>query len=346
MDTNLFFVGFLLMLAGGIFQGTFSFPLKYTSRWSWENTWGAGSLMALLLLPWPLAFLTVPDLREVYKSVPVSGIVLALLFGAGWGTGGIFFGKGLASTGFSIGLALIMGIVAIGGSVIPLAMNQPEAFLKLPGLVLLAGVAVMIAGLVVSARAGILKESDQQTRGEEKSRNLQKATFRKGLIYCVLAGLLSSLVNFGFIYGSSLSKASIAMGADPVHSQNALLALVFTSNFLVNIGFCLYLLIKNKTFNRFALKGTSKYWIMVIVMGLLWSGGIVIYGMGTTMIGNLGAYLGFPVLMVVSIITGNIFGVLTGEWKGVSPGPKRLMGLGIIILVAAIILLGLSMNLT
>lgn len=345
MNTSLFYAGFLLMLLGGIFQGLFSFPLKYTSRWTWENTWGAGSLMALLLLPWPLAFLTVPELGEVYRSVPASSIALALLFGAGWGMGGIFFGKGIAAAGFSIGMALIMGIVAIGGSVIPLAMNQPEAFLELPGLVMLAGVAVMIAGLVVSARAGLLKERDQRTGHDGGSGLLNKTSFRKGLIFCILAGLLSSLVNFGFIYGSSLSEASIGRGADAMHSQNALLALVFTSNFLVNIGFCLYLLAKNKTFSRFGLRGTFKYWIMAIIMGLIWSGGIVIYGMGTTMIGDLGAYLGFPVLMIVSIITGNIFGVLTGEWRGVSTKPKRLMILGIIILVAAIVVLGLSMNL-
>jgi L-rhamnose-H+ transport protein len=345
MDTNLFFVGFLLMLLGGIFQGLFSFPLKYTPKWTWENTWGAGSLMALLLLPWPLAFLTIPDLREVYRSVPVSAVVLALLFGAGWGTGGIFFGKGIAAAGFSIGLALIMGIVAIGGSVIPLAMNQPEAFLELPGLVMLAGVAVMVVGLVVSARAGLLKDRDQRTGEEAKSGSMKKTSFSKGLIFCVLAGLLSSLVNFGFVFGSALSEASITRGADSIHSQNALLALVFTSNFLVNIGYCVLLLIKNKTFNRFGQGGTGKYWFMAAVMGLIWSGGIVIYGMGTTLIGDLGAYLGFPVLMVVSIITGTVFGALTGEWKGVSMKPKRLMGLGTAILVAAIVILAFSMNL-
>lgn len=345
MGTNLFIAGFLLMLLGGIFQGTFSFPLKYTPRWEWENTWGAGSLMALLILPWPLAILTIPALGEVYASVPFYAILLALLFGAGWGIGGIFFGKGLDAIGFSIGLALIFGIVSIGGSVIPLAMNHPEAFIKLPGLVLVLGILVMIAGLTISAKAGLLKELDQKVGIDVRSGGYPKGSFRKGLTFCILAGLLSSLVNFGFIYGTSLSEASVRMGANPADAGNAILALVFTSNFLVNLGFCVYLLIKNKTFNRFTLKGTVKYWIMAMVMGLLWTGGIVIYGMGTTMIGDLGVYLGFPVLMVVAIITGNIFGVLTGEWKGVSSRPKRIMGSGIIVLVIAIIILGWSMNL-
>ena len=345
MSANLFIVGFLLMLAGGICQGIFSFPLKYTAKWEWENTWGAGSLMALLLIPWPLALFTIPGLGEVYASVPPGTIVLALLFGAGWGIGGIFFGKGLKTIGFSIGLALIFGIVSIGGSLIPLAMNHPESFLELPGLVLLSGIVVMIAGLTISAKAGLLKERDQQIDATGKIAGTQRGSFRIGLIFCVLAGLLSSLVNFGFIFGTSLSEAAISLGANPANGGNAILALVFTSNFVVNLVFCIYLLIKNKTFVQFTAKGTGKYWLMTMAMGILWTGGIVIYGMGTTMIGTLGAYLGFPVLMVVAIITGNIFGAVTGEWKGVSSEPKKLMVLGISVLVIAIIILGLSMNL-
>jgi len=345
MESNLFFIGFILMLLGGIFSGTFSFPLKYTSKWKWENTWGIGSLMALILVPWPLALLTIPDLREVYSSVSVSIILLSLLFGAGWGTGGIFFGKGLDAIGFSIGLALIMGTIAIGGSVIPLAMNQPEVFLELSGLVLLAGILVMIAGLFICTRAGLLKDLDQRAGNEGSTVGLQKVSFKKGLIFCIISGLFSSLVNFGFIYGSSLSEAAINLGTHPANTENAVLALVFTSNFMVNAGFCIYLLVKNKTFSRFKQKGTGKYWIMAVFMGILWPGGIVLYGMGTTMIGDLGAYLGFPVLMVVAIVAGNIFGILTGEWKGVSAKPKRIMGMGIIVLFIAILVLGLSMNL-
>jgi len=345
METNSFVFGFLLMLVGGITQGTFSFPLKYTPRWEWENTWGAGSLMALIILPWPLAILTIPGLREVFSSVPPGIIFLSLLFGAGWGTGGIFFGKGLDAIGFSIGTALIMGTVAVGGSVIPLAMNHPEAFLELSGIILLAGIMVMILGLYVSARAGLLKEKDRKADHKLEPEEGKKVSFKKGLFFCIAAGLLSSLVNFGFIFGSSLSDAAVSIGAKPSYSENAVLALVFTSNFLVNIGFCTYLIIKNRTFNRFIDKGAGKYWIMGAAMGLLWTGGFVIYGIGTTLIGDLGAYFGFPLLMIVSIIAGNIFGMLTGEWKGVTSKPKRIMTGGIIILSVAIVIIGFSLNL-
>ena len=53
-------IGFVLIVFGGIMEGVFSLPLKYTSKWSWEYIWGAGSLLARLIVRWPLAFLTVP----------------------------------------------------------------------------------------------------------------------------------------------------------------------------------------------------------------------------------------------------------------------------------------------
>ncbi len=342
---NNFLIGFLLMLLGGSLLGMFSFPLKYNKKWAWENTWAGGSLMALLLVPWPLAFLTIPSIGEVYRNVPVSAIVLALLFGTTWGIGGIFYGKGLDAIGFSIGLALMMGIVAIGGSVIPLAMDYPEKLIELPGLVLLAGILVMISGLYICAWAGLLKDKDQNTGIEKTGEGVKKTSFKTGVLICIFAGILSSTMNFGMIYGKGISVEALKLGANPANAGNAAMALVFTSNFLVNVLYSLYLLIKNKTYKNYALKGTFSYWIMVAFMGAMWSGSVAIYGAGTSMAGELGAYLGFPVLMISGIIAGNIFGVLTGEWAGVGAKPKKIMVSGISVLALAIIILGLSMNL-
>lgn len=67
MQSYGFYLGLLLVVLGGIMEGSFSLPLKRTPKWDWENIWGAGSLMALLLVPWLLAILTVPRLGQVYS---------------------------------------------------------------------------------------------------------------------------------------------------------------------------------------------------------------------------------------------------------------------------------------
>jgi hypothetical protein len=50
-------------------------------------------------------------------------------------------------------------------------------------------------------------------------------------------------------------------------------------------------------------------------------------------------------MLIFSILAGNIFGVLTGEWTGVGLKPKLIMTGGVSVLIVAIIVLGLSLNL-
>ena len=65
-------------------------------------------------------------------------------------------------------------------------------------------------------------------------------------------------------------------------------------------------------------------------------GGIVVYGIGATRIGEFGAYLGFPVMLISSILAGNVAGAITGEWSSASSQAKRIMGAGVAVLAIAI----------
>jgi len=46
----------LLVALGGILLGTFSLPVTRTPNWKFEHIWFVGSLLALLVIPWPLVF--------------------------------------------------------------------------------------------------------------------------------------------------------------------------------------------------------------------------------------------------------------------------------------------------
>lgn len=345
MEQGTYALGFLLIIVGGIMEGTFALSLKYTPKWEWENTWGAGSLMALLLVPWPLAFLTVPNLMEVYTSSPSGSLWAALLFGAGWGAGGIFFGLGVSAVGLSLGLSLIMGLIAVGGSIVPLMMEHPEQLTRPAGLVLMGGIATMILGLSIVAQAGRIKTSVIDSGARETTQDAPPTVntpFKVGLIFCVAAGLLSALVNFGLIYGARIADAAVQQGATSANANNAVWALVFTSNYLVNVLYCAYLTRRRRTFRKFSEEGTAPYWGTAIFMGLLWAGGIVVYGMGATRVGEFGAFLGFPMMLISSILAGNVAGILTGEWTGTPGRAKRIMTVGVIALVLAVFLLAYS----
>lgn len=327
--------GLLLIVLGGMMEGLFALPMKFTPKWSWENIWGAGSLAALVLVPWPLALLTVPHLGAVYSAVPFHTIVLALIFGAGWGFGGLFFGLGVSSVGLALGTSLIMGLIAIGGSIVPMVMLHRDQLSSRGGKVLLIGIATMVVGLVICARAGSLKTGNMRA---EKAKLL--SGYGMGLIYCIAAGLLSAFVNFALIFGAPIAKPAMARGLDLGTANNAVWALVFTSGYLVNTVYCVFKSFRERTFSKFFAKPARRYWGWAGIMGLLWAGGIVVYGRGASLEGALGPVFGFPIMLIISILTGNAAGAVSGEWRN-SPGAARsTMALGVGVMVLAIFTLG------
>jgi len=260
MDLTL---GIALVICGGALEGLFSLPVTRTPKWQWENVWGLGSLIALVLVPWPVALLTVPNLAGVYAAVDPRVLVLALLFGVGWGLGGIFWGKGIAALGVALGVSLLMGLINIFGSPVLLAFTEgPGKLLEPGGLTLLTAVAVMIAGVVICSIAGAIKSRELAAPADASSSNGNdiRTPFLVGLGFCVVSGLLSALVNFGFVYGEPIKQQALELGAPDAAAPNAIWALVFTGNYLVNAGYAFILMVRNKTLGRLVNTGGWSYW--------------------------------------------------------------------------------------
>jgi L-rhamnose-H+ transport protein len=325
--------GAALIVLGGMMEGSFSLPVKLTPKWSWENIWGSGSLAALVLVPGPLLLLTIPRFWGVYAATPIWAIFWTILFGAGWGAGGIFFGLGISAVGLSLGTSSIMGLIAIGGSVVPLVLQHHSHLFSRSNVALFTGIGVMIAGLIVCAYAGSLKSA-------ASAHTKSGVSYGLGALYCVAAGLLSPLVNFALIFGAPVAQAATARGVPPASANNAIWAIVFATSYLLNVAYCVYLGLRRGSFKKFALPTTGYYWLLASAMGLLWAGGIVIYGIGASRQGIYGPVYAFPVMLIISILTGNLTGVLLGEWSGVIARAKRTMQAGVVIMIASITILG------
>jgi L-rhamnose-H+ transport protein len=66
------------------------------------------------------------------------------------------------------------------------------------------------------------------------------------------------------------------------------------------------------------------------------------YGVGADVMGTLGGIVGWPMFISTAIITGNLWGFLSGEWKGVSRGALVycLTGIGILFIAIGVIGMG------
>jgi L-rhamnose-H+ transport protein len=154
--------------------------------------------------------------------------------------------------------------------------------------------------------------------------------------------LLSAVFNIGYSLSQGIVSTAVRMGNSSFAGSNAVWLLVLSSGAVSNLGFCGYLLRKNRSGSNFMQQGTTPLFGLAILMGLLWGGSIFAYGAAVPKLGSLGPAIGWPISLTVGLLTANFCGFLAGEWKTAQPSARRWMGLGLVILVAAISILGWS----
>ena len=340
MSTS-FLLGLFLVTVAGALEGLFSLGVTRTPKWKWEISWGLGSLIALVVVPWPLALLAVPNLPQVYAAVGNERLWLTFLFGVGWGVGGIFWGKAIAVVGVALGVSLLMGLVNVFGSLAPFAVYQRDKLATGGGLALIGAVTVMVAGIACIAKAGKVKEEELATARGAGTATRPSTPFAVGLLFCVISGGLSALVNFSFISGAGIAASAEKAGAPLWAKGFAIWALVFTGNYLVNFLYALVLMIRNRSFGNIA-QGDLVHWCWAVFMGIAWPSGIAVYGIAAFHLGSYGAYVGFPMMLICSILIGHLAGALTGEWKGASKKTTAWMVRGVAILMVALAIMGWS----
>ena len=334
--------GSALTILAGVMQGAFPLPMKYASKWRWENTWCAFALWGFVILPWLLAFVTIPDLVGVYAAASWKTLAAVTLFGAGWGIGTICFGIGVSMVGLALGLAVVNGMTGALGTLIPMLLLHPEALRTPAGQTILGGVALMLVGVCLCALAGKQKERALSPPGHDGAGNRRVGSFCKGLIVCGISGAASPMLNFAFVFGEEIVANAKAAGASPAHASNPVWCWAMSSAFVTTAAYGLYLMGKDRGWGRYVRKETASYWGLTFAMGALWSGGIALYGMGLSNLGPLAASIGWPILMIATIVTGNLCGLATGEWKGAGRKPLLTMAAGLAVLFVAIGLIGLG----
>jgi L-rhamnose-H+ transport protein len=324
------------VVVAGILQGLFAVPMKYAPRWNYENVWLAFSLAGMIVLPWMLTTATVPHTGEVYSLTSSGALIRIAGFGLCWGIGSAMAGIGMTLLGIGLGMAIILGLSASVGSLIPLIILTPQQLHTHQGQTYLVGTAIMLAGIAVCARAGMLRDV-ACNRGETS-----RGSFLGGFVVCCLSGLFSSALNFSYAFGGEAVDRARKLGASPLWSTGAVTALAVGGGFIANLAYCGFLLRKNSTIRRFTSSGAGTGWFCGGLMGLFWFGGQSLYGIGISRMGELGVVIGWPLLMGMIIVTSNAAGIFTGEWNGVSAATKRALATGMVIILAALGVLAMA----
>jgi L-rhamnose-H+ transport protein len=324
-------IGVVLIVIGGFMQGTYFLGLKWTKPWKWENIWLVYAAVALVILPVILAIATVPQFGAVFSLVPTGALAKVFLYGVGWGVGSVLSGLGVDRVGLAMGVSVLIGITAALGALIPLVVNNPELIGKPKGLMIILSVVVLLAGVSLVAIAGRKRDATKLATGESG----QKGSFKAGLLICVFSGIFSCMLNLAFSFSRPVAQAATLAGAKPANAQYFVWMIALGGGFIANLVYTVFLLQRNSTWRNFTMPRSGLVALLGIGMGLLWYFGVVLYGGGAGIMGELGTVAGWPIFMATMIVFSTIWGFAMGEWKGSSSEAKWYMLAGLIVLIVA-----------
>ena len=328
-----------LLLVAGTMNAAFALPMARMRRWAWQSTWLVWSVFALLVLPNAFALAMAPHAYALMAALPAGVLLRVVLFGAGWGVAQVLFGLAIRSVGVAIAFALVLGTSACAGGLLPLVLTPVPGRTTPPAL--LAGVAVMVAGLAMCAYAGSAREAERR-RAASAGQTAASGKAWAGVLLAVLAGLCASCMNFGLLAAQPLLDAARGFHVAPFVAANLLWVPLLAGGALPNVAYCVWLGFTKHTFLELKIAGSSLYAALALGMAVLWFGSNLAYGAAVQLLGALGPEWGWPAYMSLIVVLAGCFGFLTGEWKG-SAGQSRIwQGAGMTMLVCGVVLLSRS----
>jgi len=241
-------LGVVFHWLGGLASGSFYVPYRGVKRWSWETYWLVGGFFSWIIAPWILAFVLTRDLTSVLSATPGKNLFWCFTFGLLWGIGGLTFGLTMRFLGLSLGMAIVMGLCAAFGTLMPPIFNGQFASQVLgttSGRVILLGIAVCLIGIAIAGYAGVQKERSMPVAAQQSA--IKEFNLRKGFLVAVLSGVMSACFAYGLAAGDPIKALTVQHGTDPLWQGLPVLVPVLLGGFATNFIWTVLLNIRNKT---------------------------------------------------------------------------------------------------
>jgi len=288
-------LGVIFHFVGGFASGSFYMPYKKVKRWNWESFWIIGGLFSWLIVPPLAAYLTIPGFIGIIKSTGGAVIGVTYLFGVLWGIGGLTYGLGVRYLGVSLGSSIILGLCMVFGAIIPAIyydfhpVNGKDTFSGMLhsswGITVLIGLLICIIGIIVSGKAGVLKE--RELSKEANSASTTEYKFALGMLVSIVSGVLSACFNFGLEAGQVMGTVAndVWKLANPeqgefLYRNNVIYVVLLWGGLTTNFIWCMVLNARNKTFGDYTNKQTPllKNYIFSALAGTTWFLQFFFYG--------------------------------------------------------------------
>jgi L-rhamnose-H+ transport protein len=241
-------IGVMYHWLGGLASGSFYVPYRGVKRWAWETFWLAGGVFSWIIAPWFFALLMTKDLLPVFHETPGAVIFWTFFFGLLWGIGGLTFGLTMRYLGLSLGMAVVLGLCAAFGTLIP-PIFRGEFVTQVAGTnsgrIILLGIFVCLLGIAAAGLAGIYKE--RYMSPEQQKVTIKEFDLKKGVGVATLSGVMSACFAYGLAAGDPMKALTIKHGTPDLWQGLPVLVVVLLGGFTTNFIWCVILNLRNKT---------------------------------------------------------------------------------------------------
>jgi L-rhamnose-H+ transport protein len=344
-------LGVLFHWIGGLASASFYVPYKKVKRWSWEIYWIVGGIFSWIIAPWTFAFLRTNDLVYVLSAASNATLFWCWFWGLLWGLGGLTFGLTMRYLGMSLGMATVLGLTMVIGTLVPPIFHHTLGSLigSRSSALTFLGIALALIGVVTVGRAG--REKERELTAEEARAAIAEFNFKRGVLVAVFSGVMSSCFAFGLDAGAPIRSLTLNAGTSPLSQGLPVLCVVLLGGFTTNLIWCLYLIASNDTAGELIGKAGPapdatdapppllRNYLFSALGGTAWYFQFFFYTMGESQMGAY-AFSSWTLHMASIIIFATIWGFALREWAKSRARTKRTVWLGVCILIMATVVIG------
>lgn len=302
---------FLLLAGSGLVQACFGLLVKGLSGWRWEQMWFAQTITSNLVFPLLWASLLPHSFWVHAASVPISTWAASYALGALWGLGGVAYGLTLARLGVFFGNSIVFGITTLAGALLPFAFRvvsrppRPIAFGT--GLTLCLVAVVILASL---------------RRGSQRPSMLKMPfgvpEYRWAVTIAVFAGVFSASYGLAVAFGMEAVNHLVRRGISVLAAPLIVALPVNLGSATVALAVAWACARRTRSMSLLFLEHPARNWGVALLMGSCCTGGVFLYGLGSSASGHPEANASFGIFMTLYILGGNVIGWLLGELRGTS----------------------------
>lgn len=351
-------LGVLFHWIGGFASASFYVPYKRIQGWSWEILWITGGIFSWVFAPWTFAAIQTSDLLGVLSRTPAQTWFWCWFWGVLWGFGGLTFGLTMRYLGLSLGMAVALGLTTVIGTMGPPIFHGTlgELASVASGRMTFIGIAITLAGIVVVAQAGRLKEREATaggTPGGGANKSVPEFNLGKGILIAIFSGVMSGCFAWGLDAGQPVRDLTLAAGTSPLSQGLPVLCIVLTGGLTTNLLWCGWLILRNRSAGEFIGRtGPGAHadgpppvlwrnYLLAALGGTIWYFQFFFYTMGESQMGRYG-FSSWTLHMASIILFSTLWGFALGEWSTASRRTRGWVMGGIAILIGATIVIGIG----